>query len=154
MLLLTGDGPIREHLRDLAVKLGVDRQVVFTGHVSDEDLAALYRASELFVMPTKELEGFGLSTVEAMASGIPAIGTDIGGTGEILGRVSRELLIPNASAEALEKKLLFWTNSSELKYWGDISMEVARKLFTWERHAKALLDFVRELRGETDRKKE
>ena len=146
VLLLTGDGPIREHLRELALELGVGQQVVFTGHVPIEDLAALYRASDLFVMPTRELEGFGLSTVEAMASGLPAIGTDIGGTGEILGRVSKELLIPDASAEALEKKLLEFANKPDLEEWGALSLEFAKRLFNWDRHAEALLEFARGLR--------
>jgi glycosyltransferase involved in cell wall biosynthesis len=52
-------------------------------------LADWYRAADLFVLPTTAYEGFGMATVEALASGTPAVGTAIGATPEVLGPLDR-----------------------------------------------------------------
>ena len=48
--------------------------------------------ADLFILPTTELEGFGLVTVEALASGLPVLGTPIGGTREILAKLGSDHL--------------------------------------------------------------
>lgn len=82
-LVVGGAGPRRAELEALASELGVPAR--FLGFVPDEDLPSLYRAADLFVLPTRELEGFGLVAVEAMACGTPAMGTPVGAIPEVLG---------------------------------------------------------------------
>ncbi len=144
VLVLSGDGPLKKDLSLTAAKMSVGDKVVFTGHVPETDLAALYRASDLFVMPSRQLEGFGLSTVEAMASGIPALGTNIGGTAEVLGKVSKELLIPGVSSDAIAAKLVDFSNRADLKEWGKRCLDAAKTHFTWEAHTDSLLEFIQE----------
>lgn len=96
-LVIGGEGPLRAALEERASRRGVRAR--FLGYVSDEDLPWLYRAADLFVLPTRALEGFGLVAVEAMACGTPAMGTPVGAIPEVLGPLG--LLFEEASAPAL-----------------------------------------------------
>ena len=85
-LRLVGDGRRQPDLRVLADRLGVERDVVFVGHVKERDrIHALLDASDLFVMPSRT-EGMPRALIEAMARGIPCIGSDAGGIPELLPR--------------------------------------------------------------------
>jgi len=96
-LVIGGEGPLRADLEALAASLGI--QVLFLGFVKDEDLPALYRAADLFVLPTRSLEGFGLVAIEAMACGTPALGTPVGALPEVLGPLG--LLFEEAGPRAI-----------------------------------------------------
>jgi glycosyltransferase involved in cell wall biosynthesis len=71
-LIVAGGGDDLPRLRERASALGVGDAVVFTGTVSDDRLAALYRDAAFFVMPSRD-EGFGLVYLEAMSAGKPCI---------------------------------------------------------------------------------
>ncbi|MBI1747150.1 MAG: glycosyltransferase family 4 protein [Acidobacteria bacterium] len=71
-------------LQETAQKLNLSQSVVFTGFVPDEDLACLYSATELFVLPSHD-EGFGLPAVEAMACGAPVAVSASGALPEVVG---------------------------------------------------------------------
>ncbi len=81
--LIAGQGEDRPRLEGLANELGVSELTVFLGRIAAEDLPDLYRASDLFAMPSTG-EGFGIVYLEAMACGTPAIGLDIGGVADAL----------------------------------------------------------------------
>lgn len=82
-LLLVGEGPCESRLRDLAQREGVKSRVIFAGHKSYHDLPEYYTISDIFIRPSLS-EGFGNVFVEAMAAGIPVIGTDVGGIKDFL----------------------------------------------------------------------
>lgn len=71
-------------LVQLRARLGLEATVDLLGRVSEEDLLLWYRAADLFVLPTVAYEGFGLATAEALASGTPVVGTEVGATPELL----------------------------------------------------------------------
>jgi phosphatidylinositol alpha-1,6-mannosyltransferase len=71
--VVAGDGNGRQQLERLATELGVAAHVSFIGRIDDAQLPDLYRTADVFVMPSTE-EGFGIVFLEAMRSGIPAIG--------------------------------------------------------------------------------
>lgn len=83
--LIAGSGPEEERLRSLARHLGCLEQVVFAGHVPDDELPHLYATCDVFIMPSRVLdqrdgvEGFGIAFLEAGACGKPVIGGDSGG---------------------------------------------------------------------------
>ena len=75
-LLLGGDGPLTDHLRELAQELGIGRRVHFLGFISDQLLPAYYQACHVFCLPSvTSAEAFGIVQVEAMASGRPVVST-------------------------------------------------------------------------------
>lgn len=79
VLVVVGTGPMEEEWRRLAVQEGVSDRVFFAGEVSDQDLALYYQASDLYVSSASHRsEAFGISLLEAMASGLPLISTELG----------------------------------------------------------------------------
>jgi glycosyltransferase involved in cell wall biosynthesis len=102
-LIVGGVGALRSHLEDLARSLGVTDIVRFAGLIPEADLPRYYGAADCFVLPTRELEGFGLVTVEALACGTPVLATPVGATPEILAPLAPEFLTDDASPEALAR---------------------------------------------------
>lgn len=78
-LTVVGDGPMRAPWQALAQTLGMDDRVHFLGEVADEDLLAQYHRAHLFVLPANaRAEAFGTVLLEAMASGLPCVTTEVG----------------------------------------------------------------------------
>lgn len=77
--LVVGDGPKYIELTAMAKRLGVDAKVTFVGAVTEAEKSAYYHAADVFVLPsTSGAETFGLSMMEAMACGVPAVCTEVG----------------------------------------------------------------------------
>lgn len=81
--LVAGDGPDRPRLEAKAKSLGLADRVVFTGMVDESDKADLFRLADAFVMPGRG-EGFGFVFLEALACGVPAVGSKLDGSREAL----------------------------------------------------------------------
>jgi len=82
--VIVGSGPEEQRLRSLVGEYGVDDCVEFRGKVDDSELAALYQAASVFVMPSRDLygqpiEGLGLVYLEANLCGLPVVAGDTGG---------------------------------------------------------------------------
>lgn len=105
-LVIAGRGSLREQLRTHADRLGLGSAVVWAGFVAEEDLPALYTAADLFVLPSRALEGFGLATLEALACGLPVLGTDVGATGEIIRPLEDDLMIPSPQPDTIATGIL------------------------------------------------
>ena len=81
--VVVGEGDDRARLEALARDAGVSDRVRFLGAVGLQSLIEIYRAADLFVMPSTG-EGFGVTFLESMASGTPALGFDTGGAKDAL----------------------------------------------------------------------
>jgi N-acetyl-alpha-D-glucosaminyl L-malate synthase BshA len=81
VLVMVGDGPERVHAEAEARELGVDERVFFLGKI--ETVAPLLSAADLFLLPSQS-ESFGLSALEALASGVPVVGSNAGGLPEVV----------------------------------------------------------------------
>jgi N-acetyl-alpha-D-glucosaminyl L-malate synthase BshA len=81
VLVMVGDGPERQDAEHHARQLGVDKSVHFLGKI--DSVAPLLAAADLFLLPSNA-ESFGLSALEALASGTPVIGTNVGGLPEVV----------------------------------------------------------------------
>ena len=110
-LAVVGGGLLTSELRRLSSELGVDGRVRFTGRVAEEKLPDWYRAADLFVLPTVAYEGFGMVTVEALASGTPVVGTPAGATPELLTPLDPRFVArgsdPDSLAVAIREALAF-----------------------------------------------
>ena len=100
-LAVIGSGSLERRLQALAVDLGLGDVVDLRGRVPDAELVDWYRAADLFVLPTIAYEGFGMVTVEALASGVPVVGTPVGATPELLEPLDKRLIAQTADAEGL-----------------------------------------------------
>lgn len=90
-----------DRMKKLAEDLGIE--TVFTGELTDPRPA--YAAMDIFVLPSAQPEPFGGVVMEAMALGLPVVGTAIGGTSEQIAEGETGLLVPPADAEALAEAL-------------------------------------------------
>ena len=109
-LVLPGSGSMRDELIELAASLGLSETVSFPGYIPDEDLPLLYAASDLSIVPTRTLEGFGLSTLESLASGTPVVATPVGGSVEILEALEPRLLADEIGPQSLGERLKYWAS--------------------------------------------
>lgn len=101
--LIVGDGPDRPRLEAKARTLGVSQHVVFAGYVPESDKVAYYNLADAYVMPSFG-EGFGIVLIEAVACGIPVIGSRVDGSREALldGQLGR-LVDPRNQEELLKE---------------------------------------------------
>jgi phosphatidylinositol alpha-1,6-mannosyltransferase len=105
--LIAGKGPHQSELERQVTELGLAEQVRFLGFVTEDDLPDLYRASDLFLLCTREViehqdvEGFGLVFLEAQACGTPVIGTRTGGNPDAIEEGEGGWLIDQDDAAAL-----------------------------------------------------
>ena len=100
-LAVIGSGSLERSLQALAVDLGIGDVVDLRGRVPDAELIDWYRAADLFVLPTIAYEGFGMVTVEALAAGVPVVGTPVGATPELLAPLDERLIAGTADAAGL-----------------------------------------------------
>jgi glycosyltransferase involved in cell wall biosynthesis len=106
-LLIGGDGPERDNLVAQAARLGIAGRVRFLGDVPDAELPALYRAADVFVMPAHlRAEALGLSQIEALASGVPCVSTELGtGTSFANQHGATGLVVPPGDPAALAQAI-------------------------------------------------
>jgi phosphatidyl-myo-inositol dimannoside synthase len=111
--IIVGDGDDRIRLERLARELGIADRVIFTGEINDSELAAIYRTSEIFVLPARTVvnspdpkgEGFGIVFLEAMAFGKPVIGPNYGAPAELIQDGRNGLLVDSEDAASVAKAL-------------------------------------------------
>lgn len=101
--IIVGDGELRDELRDLAERLGLNGRVRFAGHRTD--VAELLRRARLFVL-TSDSEGLALSLMEAMTCGLPAVVTDVGDLADLVEDGVNGYLVPRRSPEALADRIV------------------------------------------------
>jgi glycosyltransferase involved in cell wall biosynthesis len=100
-LAVVGGGLLTDELRRLSAELGIDARVRFVGRVAEGELLDWYRAADLFVLPTIAYEGFGMATLEALATGTPVVGTPAGATPELLEPLDSRLVSDGTDADSL-----------------------------------------------------
>lgn len=103
-LILAGDGPEREFAENKCKQLGIKNKVLFLGNTLDVD--RLLCASDLFLLPS-ESESFGLSALEAMASGVPVISSNAGGLHEVNENGFSGFLSPVGDVKEMSKNAIY-----------------------------------------------
>lgn len=118
-LILVGTGPDEIRLKDIIKNYDLENYVEFKGALSRSELAELYKNVDLFILVSRFKETFGLAYLEAMLSGIPVIGSDLGAVPDIIKNNFNGFLINNNDInqlsddvkKALEKKIEFGLNA-------------------------------------------
>ena len=134
-LMIVGSGPAdySAQLKRLASAQGLRDDVVFTGRLDQDDLLEAYAASSVVVLPSL-MEGFGMSLIEAMASGRPCVATRVGAIPEVVSPRSSGILVgpgdPDALSAAITDVML---NPREARSMGERGRELVRETYTVER---------------------
>jgi glycosyltransferase involved in cell wall biosynthesis len=112
-LVIAGDGPEAQSLRDLAADLGLSARVSFPGRV--RELSRLLKSAVAFILPSR-YEGFPNVLLEALAAGVPCVATDCpGATREILGDGAYGLVVPPEDSRALADAIIRIVTDGELR---------------------------------------
>lgn len=146
-LTIVGEGDERNHLTQLVEDLGLQGQVEFKGLMSHEDVARQMAEHDLFIQPsivdpdTRQCESFGMTVLEAIASGLPVIVTETGGMPELLGGASDwAKVVPPADPTALMEAIDAFMMATA-KGWNNHQYATGRvDNYSQERQVSRLLD--------------
>lgn len=110
-LTFAGEGPLRDQLWSLALKLDLGKKVKFTGFLSQAELRVVYTKADLFLHPSElgpdgDQEGIPNAILEAMACGIPVLATEHGGIPEAIESGVSGLLVPERNDTALAAAMI------------------------------------------------
>ena len=117
-------------------RLGLDKNVIFTGYVTDGELASFYQQASFLILPSLS-EGFGLPGLEAMAAGLPVLSSNASCLPEVYGSAA-EYFDPRNTDE-LAKKITSLLNSPErLGELRQLGLAQAKK-YSWAKMAESTL---------------
>ncbi|NPA47830.1 MAG: glycosyltransferase family 4 protein [Thermococci archaeon] len=147
-LVVAGAGKNLGKMVRTAELLGVRNRVRFLGHVSYDKLPRLYGASDVFVLPSVS-EAFGIVLLEAMASGVPVIGTRVGGIPEIIDGCG--LLVPPNDSSALADAINSIINNQHLAAkLGRLGKSKVDRVYSWKKVVERIVSiYVDVLDGRT-----
>jgi glycosyltransferase involved in cell wall biosynthesis len=137
---VVGEGPLAQDLHQQAQRLGLNGRLAFRGALQDEALQAAYRDADFFVLPSLT-ESFSMSLLEAMASALPVVASDVGGIPELVHDRKNGILVPPADPQKLAAALAAMAASAELR--NACSAANRRRIeerFTWQRVTREYLD--------------
>ena len=132
LITVGGNGWDYEKVKEQVKALGLENRVHFLGYVSDDLLSFLYRKAVVFVYPSL-FEGFGLTVLEAMASGCPVITSNISSLPEIAGDAA--ILINPEDVEELSSSIVLLSSNKEKREQMITKGLQRAKTFTWEKAA-------------------
>lgn len=143
-LHILGDGPLRDSLEHLIRDLGLESSVTLEGQVAD--VSAWLARADLFVLPSLA-EGNSNALLEAMAAGLPAVATAVGGTPMLVGTEGAELLVPPGDPDALAATLARALDDAPLRARVGAAMRRRVEIsFSIEKVAATYLEAYRRLR--------
>lgn len=147
-LVIVGDGNNRENFEKMVSQLGLKTHVEFKGRVFGPALVKMYQQASVLVLPSLN-DSFPMVLLEAMACGIPVIGTNIGGIPTIIDNNKNGFLIPPKDVQTLTKKLVLILKNEKLagKLGKNGRKKVVKEL-TWDHQAKKSYDFFEQIRKE------
>ena len=130
-LFIAGKGPLRSRLEALMERNELLDSVRLLGFVPDDLLKKYYRAADAFVMPTEQLEGFGIVSIEALASDLPVIATPAGANPEVAGAACPELLARSTEAADIAEKIDYFVEH-RAEYEGRKYSEAVGLKYNWD----------------------
>lgn len=138
MLHLVGSGPDRKALEKLAQKLGIEKYVHFYGYVVGEDLVQLYKACDLFVLPSRT-EALPLSVLEACAARLPILATNTGDLRNVvIENVNGHLIEPD-DIDELAYYLEYFAGNPHLEKLGQGSYDLVTQEYSWDKTIQKML---------------
>ena len=126
----TGDDE-RAALKEIARNLKVEERVVWKGFVSHDELPAYLKSSEIFIRPSRS-EGLGNSFLEAMAAGVPVIGTFVGGIRDFLKEGETGLICQADNPHSIAQKAMKFSKDKESRdYITKNAQEMVKGKYEW-----------------------
>ena len=129
-LVLVGDGPKKKDYEEIIYRKGLKDKIILVGH--RDDVRDLLNVSDLFVLASRS-EGLSCSIIEAMASNLPIVATDVGGNRELVKHGESGYLVSVDDPSDLAMKLqILIDNKTQRKQFGKKSREIATQKFSFD----------------------
>lgn len=157
--VMVGEGHYETHLRGLARELGVDDRVIFAGLLSDDQLPEAYATSTLYVGLSRidreiNVEGFGISFLEAAASGVPAIAGDSGGVRSAVRDGETGIVVSPTDIAAIKTAISTLLRDEERrKAMGRAARLAVETHYNWDRVARDTREFAYAVAGPREAKR-
>lgn len=120
--ILAGTGEQELKLKDLAVKLGVEKNIIFTGNLTEEEIPVYLASSDVYVSTSLSDSGLAASTGEAMACGLPVISTEVGAIHDWLNEGEGGFIIPAEMPDILANRIIhLLKNKDTIRKYGEIN---------------------------------
>lgn len=141
--VVVGDGRLMNALKQQVARLGLSSDVIFTGE--RDDVAQILKVMDIFVL-TSLWEGLSVSILEAMASAVPVVATDVGGTKEVVDNGVTGVLIPRKNpTETANAISMLLSKPDKLRQMGSRGKEHVEKYFTLNDMIKKIEDLYESL---------
>lgn len=153
VLVLVGEGPLRAELEGHAAALGISDAVRFAGYVPQAETAAWYRTADLFAL-SSDFDNSPNVVLEAMASGLPIVATDVGGLRDYVTPPDGGSLTPKGDAAAFAAAMLAWlSNRGQAAAAGHYNRLEAVARFSWPVSAANMLAVYQRVVDEFSRRR-
>ncbi|GAB4031462.1 MAG: hypothetical protein Fur0012_08690 [Elusimicrobiota bacterium] len=143
--LIAGKGSMRKELSDLIESLNLSGVCRLYGFVEEKDLPDLYRACDAFILPTYELEGFGLISAEAMSSGLPVLATPVGANIQVVSALDPSLLFEGRESRDIANGIKKFMSLKDVSELGARARLCAEKNYSFSEYASKMEKILDEL---------
>ena len=135
-LVFVGSGEIRKKLERMCKKIGIEKNVKFTGFVGDILKKALYyKSADVFVLPSF-LEIFGIVNLEAMACSVPIVASKVGGIPDVVKDGENGLLVPPKDSEALADAIIYLLENEDIREKMGKNGRTKVENYSWDKMAE------------------
>jgi glycosyltransferase involved in cell wall biosynthesis len=155
---IVGTGSDEPRLRELAERLGVARRIIFAGALSDDEVAEAYATSTIYAGLSRveegiHAEGFGISFLEAAASGLPSVAGDSGGVRSAVRDGTSGIVVPpkDIGRVAAAFRLLL-TDTAKHAAMGEAGRKLVETYYNWDRVARDTRNFTIDVLKDTARR--
>jgi phosphatidylinositol alpha-1,6-mannosyltransferase len=152
--IMVGEGHDEQRLRGLARELGVADKVAFVGPMRDDELPEAYATSTVYLGASRvdkeiNVEGFGISFLEAGASGIPSVAGDSGGVRSAVRDGETGIVVPPTDADAIADAIrALLLNPEKRHQMGRAARSAVETHYNWDRVARDTREFTNEVVGQ------
>jgi len=149
--LLVGEGHDQQRLQALARDLGVAERAIFAGALTDDEIAEAYATATLYLGLSRidneiNVEGFGISFIEAAASGTPSVAGDSGGVRSAVRDGETGLVVPPTDVQAVTAAVrLLLVDADRRREMAAAARKAVETHYTWDRVARETLDFTQQV---------
>ena len=151
--VLVGDGPEEARLRDLSAELGVASHVIFAGVLRDSELPEAYSTATVYLGASRvdrdvDVEGFGISFIEASACAIPIVAGDSGGIRSAVRDGETGIVVPPTDVNAVARAVASLLRDPDLRQrMGRAGRAAVEQHYNWDRVARDTRQFARDVIG-------
>lgn len=130
-LKIAGCGPLESELKSLACELKIAKFVVFLGKIDHRRITEVYSESDILLNCSK-VESFGMVLLEAMASGLPVVSTNVGGVSSVIRDGVNGFLVESDNYIEMAEKLLYLLRNPEKAFEISKRGKEAAREYTWD----------------------